>query len=191
MWYYVTIIVFNDSNKTWLNSLKQNEECIFLLKLFTISCTFSLGISFTWPSKSSFWLVSLTSSSDITVRLLSRLAISNWAWRIMKERDSVNDNLKCSIFYIITFKRCCHTTKMNSRPTPAAGLSRPLWVSTETGGSQLHWTHRPAEPPHTGLSHWCSLCWKNGPENPPAKKTVNKMIQYQHTLMFTICIYIY
>lgn len=44
---------------------------------FTLSWILNLGISFTVSSISSFWLVSRTSSSAITARVLSRLEISS------------------------------------------------------------------------------------------------------------------
>lgn len=59
------------------NFSNEHSNVLYFLIALTFSWILNLGISFTFSSMSSFWLVSRTSSSAITERLLSRLEISS------------------------------------------------------------------------------------------------------------------
>lgn len=74
-----TLYCHHTNNKAF-NKLQQASTIKhgFPYMTLTLSWIFNLGISFTLSSMSSFWLVSRTSSSAITERLLSRLEISSW-----------------------------------------------------------------------------------------------------------------
>lgn len=63
---------------SYSNECLCNNNMDFIILICTLSWIFNFGMSFTFSCISSFWFVSRTSSSAITARLLSKLAISSY-----------------------------------------------------------------------------------------------------------------